>query len=98
MNDHVRIRERLPPMAPKGLKHAVLKAALNLYWAKRLPNTLHTITETTLWFDEFSFVEPGFLVFPANVPLDGLRLAKCPMAVEVGVSSLAYARALSEHT
>jgi len=82
----------LVPMSPKGLKHEGLKAALAQHWYRKLPEKLRMITETTLWFDEFSFVEPDFLFFPATVPLDGLRPAKCVMAVEVGVSSLAYDR------
>jgi len=78
------------PMSPKGLKHEMLKRALGDVWHTQLPEPTSLMVETTLWFDEHTFLEPDFLFFPREACLNELRPNRCLLAVEIGVSSLAY--------
>lgn len=78
------------PMSPKGNQHEVLKAALNLYWAKRLPKGLLFVTETTFRLDPDSYLEPDFVFYPAADGIKGLTAATARLVVEVADSSLRY--------
>jgi len=78
------------PMSPKGNRHEVLKTALNLVWAKRLPATMVFIPETTFRLSKDTFLEPDFTVFPRAVGIKGLNGATALLAVELSDSSLGY--------
>ncbi len=78
------------PMSPKGNHHEVLKAALNLYWAKRLPTHLQFVTETTFRLDPDTYLEPDFVFYPTAGGLKGLSAATAQLVVEVADSSLRY--------
>ncbi len=48
------------PMSPKGNQHEVLKTALSIYWARRLPDDLLFTTETTFRLTPDTYLEPDF--------------------------------------
>ena len=52
------------PMSPKGRHHEILKAALNLHWARALPADLLFVTETTFRLNEDTYLEPDFVFYP----------------------------------
>jgi Uma2 family endonuclease len=76
------------PMSPKGIQHEVLKSDLNRYWLKRLPDAFGLTPETTFRMDEFTFLEPDFVFYPASSGLRGLTPRTALLAVEVADSSL----------
>jgi Uma2 family endonuclease len=52
------------PMSPKGDRHETLKIALNLYWARKLPEELQFATETTFRLSPDTYLEPDFVFYP----------------------------------
>jgi Uma2 family endonuclease len=77
------------PMSPKGIQHELIKAALNLYWARRLPDDITFVTETTFRFTEDTYLEPDFVFFPRG-GLRQLSGASARLVVEIADSSLNY--------
>jgi Uma2 family endonuclease len=80
------------PMSPKGGLHEVLKSALTIYWAKRLPDDLLFTTETTFRLSRDTYLEPDFVFYPKAGGWKGLAAATARLVVEVADSSLAYDR------
>ncbi|WP_306120194.1 MULTISPECIES: Uma2 family endonuclease [unclassified Roseitalea] len=78
------------PMSPKGIRHERFKAWLNRQLVKGLPDQLMTIPETTLYLSDDTFIEPDFVVYPADSGLEKLSPETCLLAVEIADSSLAY--------
>jgi Uma2 family endonuclease len=78
------------PMSPKGSQHEILKAALTVYWARQLPETLMMVTETTFRFTEDTYLEPDFVFYPKATGLKNLSPATARLVVEVADSSLVY--------
>jgi Uma2 family endonuclease len=78
------------PMSPKGNQHEVLKAALTLYWARRLPPDLQFVTETTFRLDPDTYVEPDFVFYPTAGGLKELSGATARLVIEVADTSLSY--------
>ena len=78
------------PMSPKGIRHELLKTALNLYWAQRPPQPIRFSTETTFHLNEDSYVEPDFVFYRRADGLAGLTPQTALLAVEVADSSLSY--------
>lgn len=78
------------PMSPKGIRHELVKAALNRFWGRRCPESVHFNVETTFRLDESSFVEPDFVFYRAEDGLENLKPSNALLAVEVSDSSLAY--------
>lgn len=78
------------PMSPKGNQHEVLKVALNLYWAPRLPADLQFATETTFRLTPDTYLEPDFVFYPKVVGIKGLTASTALLVVEVSDSSLGY--------
>lgn len=78
------------PMSPKGSFHERLKAALNLYWAQRLPAGLLFITETTFRLSRDTYLEPDFTFYPEAVGWTGLAAGTARLVVELADSSLSY--------
>lgn len=78
------------PMSPKGNQHEVLKSALNIYWARRLPADLVYTTETTFRLDTDTYLEPDFVFYPKAGGWKGLSATTARLVVEVSDSSLSY--------
>ena len=78
------------PMSPKGRHHEILKSALNLYWARKLPAPLLFSTETTFRLSTDTYLEPDFVFYPKAGGWDGLNPATAALVVEVSDTSLGY--------
>lgn len=78
------------PMSPKGNHHEVLKAALALYWARRLPEELQFVTETTFRLTPDTYLEPDFVFYPKMTGIRGLAAATARLVVEIADTSLGY--------
>src|SRR5215210_6008241 len=52
------------PMSPKGNQHEILKTALSIYWARKLPSELLLTTETTFRLTPDTYLEPDFVFYP----------------------------------
>lgn len=78
------------PMSPKGIRHEVLKAALNIHWARALPPELNLLSDTTLYISADEFREPDFIFWPASIGLADLKPADILLLVEIADSSLGY--------
>ncbi len=78
------------PMSPKGNSHEVLKHALNLYWARRLPDHLTFVPETTFRLTPDTYLEPDFVFFDPATGIRGLDAGAALFVVEIADSSFAY--------
>jgi Uma2 family endonuclease len=78
------------PMSPKGRHHEILKAALNLYWARVLPEDLLFVTETTFRLSVDTYLEPDFVFYPKARGWSGLNAETARRVVEIADSSLGY--------
>ncbi len=78
------------PMSPKGNQHEMLKVALTVYWAPRLPRDLLFATETTFRLSADTYLEPDFIFYPKASGIPGLRAQTARLVVEIADSSLGY--------
>ena len=78
------------PMLAKGNRHEMLKSALTLYWARRLPADLVFVTETTFRFTADTYLEPDFVFYPKVSGIPGLSAATARLVVEIADASLGY--------
>jgi Uma2 family endonuclease len=78
------------PMSPKGNQHEILKIALNLHWARILPNDLQFATETTFRLTPDTYLEPDFVFYPKATGIRGLNAESARLVVEIADSSLGY--------
>jgi Uma2 family endonuclease len=78
------------PMSPKGNQHEILKTALNIFWARRLPAHLLFSTETTFRLAADTYLEPDFVFYPKAAGIPGLNAANACLVVEIADSSLGY--------
>jgi Uma2 family endonuclease len=78
------------PMSPKGNQHELLKTALNVYWARKLPDQLLFTTETTFRLTPDTYLEPDFVFYPKDSGIRGLTAATARLVVEIADSSLGY--------
>jgi Uma2 family endonuclease len=78
------------PMSPKGNHHEVVKTALTIYWAPKLPSDLLFTTETTFRMTDDTYFEPDFVFYPKEGGWKGLRASTARLVVEIADSSLAY--------
>jgi len=78
------------PMSPKGDHHEILKTALNVYWAARLPRDLMFTTETTFRLSADTYLEPDFVFYPKASGIPGLNAETARLVVEISDSSLGY--------
>jgi Uma2 family endonuclease len=78
------------PMSPKGNQHEMLKAALTLYWARKLPADLAFVTETTFRLTADTYLEPDFVFYPKASGIPGLTAETARLVVEIADSSLGY--------
>jgi len=78
------------PMLAKGNRHEMLKSALTLYWARRLPDDLVFVTETTFRLMTDTYLEPDFVFYPKSSGIPGLSAATARLVVEIADASLGY--------
>ena len=78
------------PMSPKCNRHEILKAALNYYWVRRLPDDLRLVTETTFRLTPDTYLEPDFVFYLKASGIPGLSAATARLIVEIADSSLGY--------
>ncbi len=78
------------PTSPKGPYHEWIKIELNRFWQRAAPDHLQIAPETTLWLDEYTFVEPDFWVHARVAGPRKTTGADMLLAIEVADSSLAY--------
>ncbi|EAU42018.1 hypothetical protein FP2506_16334 [Fulvimarina pelagi HTCC2506] len=78
------------PMSPKGMRHERLKTWLAKTLYRELPDRFLTTSETTLKLTKDSFFEPDFVIYESSSGIENLDPATCLLAIEIGVSSLAY--------
>jgi Uma2 family endonuclease len=78
----------LVPMQAKGLRHELVKSALNYYWIKRLPKDIRLIPETTFRMSEDTFLEPDFVFYRRSDGLLNLNPATALLVIEVADSTL----------
>lgn len=79
------------PMSPKGVRHEVVKGALQQHWFPLIVGTpINLITETTLHIAADDFREPDFLFWPRSIPLKEVSPGSAILIVEVADSSLDY--------
>jgi Uma2 family endonuclease len=78
------------PMNAKGIRHEVLKNALNYHFVRNAPAEFVFAGETTFRLAEDSFVEPDFVFFRKADGLAGLTPKTALLAVEVADSSLRW--------
>ncbi|MGE0213111.1 MAG: Uma2 family endonuclease [Parvibaculaceae bacterium] len=77
-------------MSPKGNRHELVKAALNVFWAKLLPDDLMLVTETTFRLSADTYLEPDFVFYRKAEGLAALNGGNALLVVEVAGTSLAY--------
>jgi Uma2 family endonuclease len=77
-------------MAPKGLQHEMLKAALSIYWTLRLPADAMFAVATTFRLAADTYLEPDFVFYPKSSGIRGLAAATAKLVVEIADSSLGY--------
>ncbi|MBT3070064.1 Uma2 family endonuclease [Rhodomicrobium sp. Az07] len=78
------------PMTPKGNHHEVVKAALNWHWARRTPDHLRFVPETTLRLASDTYLEPDFVFFDRETGIAGLSAETAHLVVEIADTSYAY--------
>jgi Uma2 family endonuclease len=80
----------LVPMSPAGIRHELVKSALNAYWQRVCPDTCRVTQETTFRLSEDTFLVPEFVIYPRVPGLAGLSGENVLLVVEVADSSLYY--------
>jgi len=79
------------PMSPKGIRHEVVKKALQQHWFALVAGSpVDLITETTLYIGVDEFREPDFLFWPRSIPLKQVTAGSAILIVEVADTSLEY--------
>ena len=78
------------PMSPKGNHHEILKHALMHYWARRLPDRLTFVPETTFRLTPDTYLEPDFVFYDKATGIRGLNQRTAHFVVEIADSSFAY--------
>jgi Uma2 family endonuclease len=79
------------PMSPKGVRHEVVKRALQEHWFPlTVGSPVTLITETTLHIGVDEFREPDFLFWPRAIPIENVTPASALLIVEIADSSLRY--------
>lgn len=71
------------PMSPKGDHHEMLKVALIFHWARRLPDRLTFVTETTFRLTPDTYLEPDFVFYDRETGIRGLNQKTAYLVVEI---------------
>jgi Uma2 family endonuclease len=78
------------PMSPKGDHHEIVKRALTIHWARRLPERFTFATETTFRLTPGTYIEPDYVFWDNDAGIRGLKPGIAHFAVEIADSSYAY--------
>jgi Uma2 family endonuclease len=79
------------PMSPKGVRHEVVKAALQQHWFPLIVGSpVNLLTETTLYVSKDEFYEPDFLFWPRSIAIKDITAATSLLIVEVADTSVGY--------
>jgi Uma2 family endonuclease len=78
------------PMSAKGIFHEVLKTALVIDLARKLPKGYLFTPETTFYLSEDSFVEPDIVFYREADGLEDLSPRTALLAIELSDSSLGW--------
>jgi Uma2 family endonuclease len=78
------------PMSPKGARHEMVKVALNRHLVRNEPDDLNILSETTLWLDDKTYVEPDFCIWPRAIAPTEQRGHDVLLAIEIADTSLNY--------
>lgn len=78
------------PMSPKGARHELVKIVLGDALAVLDRSAVFVGSETTLWLDEISFVEPDVCIWPRSIPPVGQRGHDVLLVIEIADTSLRY--------
>jgi Uma2 family endonuclease len=93
MDEHERVEligGELVPMPAKGIRHELVKTALNFHWCRVCPETCRLAPETTFRLSEDTYLEPDFVIYPVDSGLRHLSQSNVLLVVEVADSSLRY--------
>ena len=78
-------------MSPKGVRHEVVKHALQEFWIPRaIGSPVRVMIETTLYVGVDEFCEPDFLLVPRATAIEDVTPASAFLIVEIADSSLQY--------
>ena len=88
------IEGEIVPMHAKTHVHELIKSALNIAFARALPEHVWLGVETTIYLSANTFVEPDLVAYPRGVRLEEVKGADILLAVEVALTSLDYDRGL----
>lgn len=77
------------PVSPKGPLHEGIRVVVNR-WLATWPKRFDVLAETTLYLDESTFLEPDYVIFSADLPVEELTPNKVELAIEVGHTSWEY--------
>ena len=79
------------PMSPKGVRHELLKSALQQHWFPLIVGSpINLLTETTLYVSKDEFYEPDFLFWPRSIAIKDITAATSLLIVEVADTSIGY--------
>jgi len=77
-------------MAPKGIRHEVVRNELIVNWARRLPKDVKFAEEPPLTLDGHYEPEPDIILFPATLKVHQVRGDSVLLVVEIADSSLEW--------
>jgi Uma2 family endonuclease len=80
----------LVPMSPKGNRHEVVRAALNNWLRRSLPQEFDYHGEPGWRADDANYFEPDFLIGPTGFNPTSIKPADVVLLIEVAHSSLAF--------
>jgi Uma2 family endonuclease len=74
-------------MSAKGARHEWLKIGLNRHFGKDCPEHVNYAQEVGWHIDEFTYLEPDFLFFPASLRIENVKPSDALLVIEVADSS-----------
>ena len=77
-------------MAPKGIRHEVLRNELILHFADRRPREVKFAEEPPLTLDDHYEPEPDIILFPADLRVHQVRGDNVLLVIEIADSSLKW--------
>jgi len=77
----------LHEMSPKGARHEWLKTGLNLFFSKHRPEGVIFTQEAGWHIDEFTYLEPDFLFYPASLRIEEVKPSDALLVIELADSS-----------
>lgn len=86
------IEGELIQMPPKGNHHEVVKGDLIVHFARRLPEGIMLIPETTFRLSAKTYLEPDIVFYRRSEGLKNLRGDNALLVIEVADTSLSYDR------